>query len=219
MKNKLLLAFFALTIFIFASCSQDEDPPLTGGNGSGSSLAVNYLKFDMDGQSYNLTTANGIADVTVPFAVDQGAPYAKTGMSFKGTDWPVTDRVFFTILLPIDSTGLSTFSYGQNFLINGSTSSMWIFSHLGSILVQWESGNGNLDGLRENNETDTTTYFNNITNVQYLGNHHYDTGENLYKCDYRITGTFEMRLKNENSGTIKVVSNGEYSMVVDVVAQ
>jgi hypothetical protein len=220
MKN-IITSIYIVSALVLFSCNQDEDiQPNSGGGGI--QTPESYLHFQLDGQAFNLEESNGIVSANTIQANNQGAANAGTGLSFKDVAWPITDRVFFQIVLPIDSTGVSNFAYeGVPFIINNNKIGpfMYEFAHTGTILIQWDSADGNLDELREYNEVDNTTFYNSITSIEYVGNHHYDSIENLWKCDFRITGNFEMRLQNENTNEIKVVSNGEYSMIVDVIAQ
>jgi hypothetical protein len=220
MKNILALTTILIAT-VFFSCNPDEDVQPNSGNGGGGGQNLDpFLSFEMGGQPYNLTSSNGITSIDLAVAINQGASNAGSGMSFRNSSWPFTDRVFFQVVLPIDSTGLSTFTYDEPFIINSSRIGfgLYEFENLGAILVQWDSSNGSLDGLREYDEMDNSTFYNNITSIEYAGNHHYDTFEDVWKCDYLITGNFEMRLQNENTSEIKVVNNGEYSMIVDVLA-
>jgi hypothetical protein len=228
MKSLVKLLSVMLLPLIISSCNQDDEIlPNSVNNGNGALNSQPFLTFQMDGQAYNLNSSNGITSIPLLLALSQNAANAATGMSFKNSTWPATDRVFFQVVLPIDSTGLSTFTYDEPFIINNSQLgpfmgvSVFMLEYLypGTIVVQWDSSNGNLDGLREYNEDDNVTYYNSITSIEYAGNHHYDTMENLWKCDYLITGNFEMRLQNENNGEIKVVSSGQYSMIADVLAE
>jgi hypothetical protein len=63
------------------------------------------------------------------------------------------------------------------------------------------------------NESQTTTFYNMVTSVTYIGSE-YDTDNQMRSPQYEIIGRFTARVKNDVSQQIRIVSNGSYKIVI-----
>jgi hypothetical protein len=210
--RKIQVVLVIVSCLTFVSCFKDNDGNADATSNQGNSLGEYYLTFKMDGVQYNLTEYNGLMNLNFY------PNYGPTGMSFRDPDWGIYDDVYFSLILPLDSTGLSTFNYSNLFVINGS-SDWGGYSHPGSLSFDWESENAAFDQLVEHNELDSSVYFNKITSITYAGNRRYDSILNEWRCDFKVQGYFKMRLEHETSSGMKELQDGEYSMLIDVLAQ
>lgn len=63
------------------------------------------------------------------------------------------------------------------------------------------------------NEVRTTTYYNQITSITYIGNE-YDVINQIASPQYVVSGTFTAEVNNSVSKQKRVLTNGQYSFVI-----
>ena len=201
----LLIIFSTLISFSLISCDKDIENPTPE-----NPTPEYFLKFDISGVHTEYTDPYGM------FFIDfWNEMFEPTGMIFCANDY--YDCIDFYLILPKDSIGLANFDITHKFVINGSNS-MGLYNYPGSIDFQWSSDLANHDGMVEYNTSDTTNYFNKINSIVYI-NKTYSSDLNEWRCNYRVNGSFKMKVNNPQTGGSFDLTNGQYNMLIDVAAQ
>lgn len=124
-------------------------------------------------------------------------------------------NVHVSVNVPLDSSKLQLVQLNHKYPINLYTA-IGTKDSFGTFRFNKVTGTGT--DLIEN-ETDSTTYFNKFTSITYLGNRRYDQYEKAMVCEYEIAGEFNIRVKNDLSNLVRVVSNGKYKLRLSFLAQ
>lgn len=203
---------------LLVACDPDDPEPINPDPTAAQIDSSDYYLEFTDNGIFHHFNANGqlVESIFRKNNFDNGANWQDVGMDFEMENLSYGYALYFEVNMPIDSTRMELLQLNYKYLINDSVSVETDFREYPGTIIYHLSKNGTFYVI---NAPDTSQFFNRVTSVQYIGNRRFNSIEDLWLCDYEITGNFEMMVQNNYNDSIRTMQNGEYRMLVNVIAE
>ena len=202
-----------MAFIIFASCKKTSTTNRTTTATPPATTSTTYSLSFLDGSTNTTYTwTNWTMQYLTAYPTNANANY--------GTWVPIppvgSNHGWLYLVTPLDSSNMYKLAINTNYNIhyyNYNTGQSIPDSDIGSLSFMMSTTSSGTDSTV--NQTQTTTYYNKITSVTYIGRV-YDTNNSVMTAQYVIKGVFNALVKNDVSNLTRVLSNGQYSFLIEV---
>jgi len=204
MKYKSLILLVIITI----SCQKDD---ILGYRGTYS----NYLKFTFKDKEYSINGSITFTPIAKEELIESNYTLSRRCTNYS-TDYSYThddskDDIMLRMTIPALSNMINDTLIGKYYRIEsgGGCGSDRIGGHIFGLDLDLELNN---KWYPSRFEEDFDNYYNQVTNIRYLGNYYNDTSKSVYE----IQGNFKIAVVDQdvNPNIIYNIEDGEYSVTI-----
>ncbi len=206
---KKLACILCLGVFLFASCKKTASTTSTSSSTPPATTSTTYSLSFLDGSTTTYTLNATIQLALTSYPTNANTEFG-TWIKIPGNS---NNSGYIYLATPLDSSNMYKLAINTNYSIHYFTcytGQTIPDSDIGSLSFLMSTPSGTDSTV---SQTLTTTYYNKITSVTYIGRK-YDSVNLLMSPQYVVKGTFNAQVKNNVTGLTRVFSNGQYSIVI-----